>query len=168
MYCLYFVQCADYQQLKADATRLRQQCSEFKAAIGDLESSNKKQQNAIEELRSQLSRRSSTSPDAAGLKKGMAQLQEDHRRQLLVLEYDKKQASKKLQAQVELNDLLQGRLDEQLLQLKAARREVEDLHCLLKAKRTNNSGHVATERKEDAKKGNTRYCSFATVRRVVM
>jgi len=150
------VQCADYQQLKAEASLLRQQSSEFKTAISDLESSNERLQRTIEELRSQLSHQSSASPDAASRKKkGVAQLQEDHRRQLLVLEYDKKQASKQLLVQVELNGLLQRRLDEQLLQLKAARHEVEDLHGLLQTKRTHR-GHVATETKGDLKKGNAR------------
>lgn len=117
--------------MKSESSRLRQQLFDSKAMVNELETSNKKQQQTIEHLRSQLSQ---TLPDMAVVQKELAQLQEVHRRQVLVLEYDKKHVCKKLQAQVEQNGRLQSRLNEQLLQLKSAQHEVEDLHFLLEHK----------------------------------
>lgn len=51
-----------------------------------------------------------------------------------MLEYDKKQLGRELGVQMEHGLQLQKRLDEQLLQLKSAQHEVEDLHSLLEHK----------------------------------
>ncbi len=117
--------------MKSESSLLRQQLADSKTTVCELESSNRKHQHTIERLQSQMSQ---TLPDMATVHKELAQLQEVHKRQVLVLEYDKKQLYKKLQTQVEHNGRLQSRLDEQLLQLKSTQREVEDLHFILEHK----------------------------------
>lgn len=61
----------------------------------------------------------------------MEQLRNSHHKQMLVLEYDNKQLSRQLAAQSEHTLLLQKRLDEQLVELRSAQRDVQDLHSLL-------------------------------------
>ena len=49
---------------------------------------------------------------------------------MLVVEYDNKQLGRQLAAQTDHTLLLQRRLDEQLLELRVAQREVQDLQAL--------------------------------------
>ena len=154
-YCKLFrcIQSADCLQLKLEASHLKQLCTNLEATISELEACNKKQQQAIQQLHSELSQ---TTPDIAALTEELTQMQEAHHRQVLVLEYDKKQVCKHLEKQVEQNTRLQRRLDEQLLQLKSAQREVEDLHNLLDHKAPHRDTEETQTRRRE-KKGDTRY-----------
>ena len=121
----------DDYQLKCKVAELQKQLSDSESKRNELKSSHKQQQNNIKQLQAQLSQ---PSPDLIATRGKLAQLHETHHKQLLVLEYDKKQLGRQLDLQMEHGLQLQKRLDEQLLQLKSAQHEMEDLHTLLEHK----------------------------------
>ena len=63
-----------------------------------------------------------------------------HQRQLLVAEYKEQQLRRQLASQSELCAGLQRQVEEQTVQLRAALREVEDLHYQLKHRAPPTSG----------------------------
>ena len=54
-----------------------------------------------------------------------------HHKEMLLLQYDNKQLRKQLAHHAETVFQYQKKLDEQLVQLRSAQREVQDLHSLL-------------------------------------
>ena len=69
--------------------------------------------------------------ELASLQDEIERLQKQHHKEMLTLEHDNKHLGKQLAVQTEYSIQLQRQLDEQLLQLKSAQREVEDLHSLV-------------------------------------
>lgn len=118
----------DYHQLKCKVTELQRQLSNSENKVSELKSNHKQQQNTIKQLRVQLSQ---PSLELTSLQDELTQLHETHHKQMLVMGYDNKQLRKQLAMQVECGVRLQKRVDEQLLQLKSAQREVKDLQSLL-------------------------------------
>ena len=122
----------DYQQLRLKITEL-QQC----AAVADQKLSETKmeykrrlseQKQIVKELQSRTSKPIS---ELSSLQEEIEQLRKRHHKEMLVLEYDNKHLGKQLAVQTEYSLQLQRQLDEQMLQLKSAQREVYDLHSLV-------------------------------------
>ncbi len=86
------------------------------------------QQLTLKQLQAKLSQ---PNLELLSLQAEVEQLRKAHHRELLVLEYDNKQLGRHLAAQTEHSHQLQRRLDEQLLQLRTAQRDVQDVHTLL-------------------------------------
>ena len=120
----------DYHQLKRAVTDLQQELSNSESKCSELTASHKQQEHTLKQLQTQLSQPS----DLISLQDELSQLRVSHRKQLLVLEFDKKHLGKQLAVQMEHGLQLQKRLDQQLLQLKSAQHEVDDLQSLLQLK----------------------------------
>lgn len=116
-------------------TENRQQVAELKQKLAlseskrvELKASQNQQQLAIQHLQDELSR---APLEQVSLQAEIDQLRKMHHKEMLVMEYDSKQLGRQLATQTENSVHLQRRLDEQLVQLRSAQREVQDLHSLL-------------------------------------
>lgn len=109
-------------------TELRQQLSCSESKCSELKSIQKHQQSTIKQLQAKLSR---PSLEVVSLQAEVERLRKAHHKEMLVLEYDNKQLGRQLAAQTEQMVNSQKRLDEQLVQLRSAQREVQDLHSML-------------------------------------
>lgn len=109
-------------------SELRQQLSFSESKCGELKSGQKHQQGIIKQLQARLSKPNS---ELASLQAEVDRLRKAHHKEMLVLEYDNKQLGRQLAAQTENTIHSQKRLDEQLVQLRSAQREVQDLHFML-------------------------------------
>lgn len=107
---------------------LKQQLSSLEERHSELKASHKQQQLTI---RQQQARLAVHTPEQLTLQAEMDKLRKCHHKEMLVLEYDNKQLRRQLAGQAEYVLQLQRRLDEQLIHLKAAQREVQDLHSLI-------------------------------------
>ena len=94
----------------------------------ELRASQKQQQLTIRQLQEKLSK---APLEQVSLQAEIDQLHKMHHKEMLVMEYDNKQLGRQLTARTENCVHLQRRLDEQLVQLRSAQREVQDLHSLL-------------------------------------
>lgn len=109
------------QEVATIEKRLSETKSEYKRRISD-------QQRLIKDLQVKISHPSSK---FEALQRELEQLRDTHQKEVLVMEYDKKELSRQLAIQNEYAHRLQDRLDEQLVQLMSAQREVQDVHSLL-------------------------------------
>lgn len=100
----------------------------WESKCAELRSNQKQQQSTIKQLQVKLSK-----PDTElmALQAEVERLYKAHHKEMLVLEYDNKQLGRQLAAQTEHTVHCQKRLDEQLVQLRSAQREVQDLHFML-------------------------------------
>ena len=86
------------------------------------------QQHLIKDLQSKMSHPRS---NLEVLQREVEQLRNTHQKEVLVMEYDNKELTRQLAVLTEYAHRLQDRLDEQLVQLMSAQREVQDVHSLL-------------------------------------
>lgn len=107
---------------------LKQQLSFSESKCSELRSSQKQQQAAMKQLQAKLSK---PGMELLSLQAEVERLRKVHHKEMLVLEYDNKQLGRQLAAQTEHAVHYQKRLDEQLVQLRSAQREVQDLHFML-------------------------------------
>ena len=122
----------DYQQLKLKVSELQQRVSMADKKLSEANIEYKRRLNEQKQLLKQLqSRHTRPVEELTSLQEEIERLRKQHHREMLVLEYDNKQLGKQLAVQTEYSLQLQRQLDEQLLQLKSAQREVEDLHSLV-------------------------------------
>lgn len=121
-------QFADYNHLKHEVSELRQQVSLSENKYAELKASHRSQQLTIRQQQTMLSQ---PRLEQASMQAEMEQLRRTHHKQMLVMEYDNKHLGRQLAAQSEHILSLQRRLDEQLVQLRSAQREVQDLQSLL-------------------------------------
>lgn len=122
----------DYQQLRVKVSELQQCVAVANQKISETKIEYKRrlseQKQVVKELQSRNSRPIS---ELSSLQEEIEQLRKRHHKEMLVLEYDNKHLGKQLAVQTEYSLQLQRQLDEQLLQLKSAQREVEDLHSIV-------------------------------------
>lgn len=117
-----------FSECKQKLAQLKQQLSLSDAKCVELKSGQKNQQAVIKQLQSRLSK---PHQDLMALQAELEQTRKAHHKELLVLEYDNKQLGRQLAAQTERAIHFQKMLDEQLVQLRSAQREVQDLHFML-------------------------------------
>ena len=121
----------DYQQLKQKVSELQQSLAVADKRLSEAKIEYKRRLTEQKQLLKQLqTRHARPVEELTSLQEEVEQLRKQHHKEMLVLEYDNKQLGKKLAVQTEHSLQLQRQLDEQLLQLKSAQREVEDLHSL--------------------------------------
>lgn len=121
----------DYQQLKQKVSELQQSLAVADKKLSEAKVEYKSRLTEQKQLLKQLqTRHARPVEELTSLQEEVEQLRKQHHKEMLVLEYDNKQLGKKLAVQTEYSLQLQRQLDEQLLQLKSAQREVEDLHSL--------------------------------------
>lgn len=119
---------SDYNQLKKKVAELKQQLSFSESKCAELRSNQKQQQATVKQLQAKLSK---PGMELVSLQTEVERLRKVHHKEMLVLEYDNKQLGRQLAAQTEDVIHYQKRLDEQLVQLRSAQREVQDLHFML-------------------------------------
>lgn len=107
---------------------LKQHLSLSESKLAEFKASHKHQQHTIKQLQDKVAQ---PLLEQVSLQAEVDQLRKTHHREMLVFEHDNKQLGRKLAAQTEHSFHLQKRLDEQLVQLRSAQREVQDLHTLL-------------------------------------
>lgn len=122
----------DYQQLKQKVVDLQQSASLAERRLTETKLEYKKrladQKQVMKELQSRTAR---PIAELESLQEEIDRLRSGHHKEMLVLEYDNKELGKQLAAQTEHSLQLQRQLDEQLVQLKTAQREVDDLHSIV-------------------------------------
>lgn len=122
----------DYQQLRLKITELQQCVAVADQKLSETKAEYKRrlleQKQIVKELQS---RNSKPISELSSLQEEIEQLRKRHHKEMLVLEYANKHLGKQLAVQTEYSLQLQRQLDEQLLQLKSAQREVDDLHSLV-------------------------------------
>ena len=122
----------DYQQLKKKVAGLQQCVAMADKKLSDTKIEYKRRVSEQKQLLKQLqSRQTRPIAELTSLQEQLDQLRKQHHHEMLVMEYDNKSLGKQLAVQTEHSIQLQRQLDEQLLQLKSAQREVEDLHSLV-------------------------------------
>lgn len=122
----------DYQQLKQKVSELQQCLAMADEKLSEVKTEYKRRHSEHKQLLKQLqTRHAKPISELASLQEEIEQLRKQHHKEMLVFEYDNKQLGKQLAIQTEYSIQLQRQLDEQLLQLKSAQREVEDLHSLM-------------------------------------
>ena len=122
----------DYQLLKKKVTELQHCAAMADKKLSDTKIEYKRRLSEQKQLLKQLqSRQARPIAELSSLQEQLEQLRKQHHNEMLVMEYDNKSLGKQLAVQTEYSIQLQRQLDEQLLQLKSAQREVEDLHSLV-------------------------------------
>ena len=122
----------DYQQLKQKVSELQQRVAVADRKLSETKIEYKRRLSEQKQLLKQLQmKHAKPISELASLQDEIEQLQKQHHKEMLTLEHDNKHLGKQLAVQTEYSVQLQRQLDEQLLQLKSAQREVEDLHSLV-------------------------------------
>lgn len=151
----------DYQQLKQKVSELQRCVAMADKKLSEAKIEYKKRLSEQKQLLKQLqTKHAKPISELASLQEELERLQKQHHKEMLTLEYDNKRLGKQLAVQTEYSMQLQRQLDEQLLQLKSAQREVEDLHSLVEqmkplttsSKQGNKSVSAAGSKKTDMKR----------------
>ena len=122
----------DYQQLKQKVSELQQCVTVADTKLSEVKVEYKRRLSEQKQLLKELkTKHSKPITELASLQKEIELLQKQHHKEMLTLEYDNQHLGKQLAVQTEYSIQLQRQLDEQLLQLKSAQREVKDLHSLV-------------------------------------
>ena len=122
----------DYQQLKQKVSELQQCAAMADKKLSEAKIEYKRRLSEQKQLLKQLqTKHAKPISELASLQEEIERLQKQHHKEMVVLEYDNKRLGKQLAVQTEYSIQLQRQLDEQLLQLKSAQREVDDLHSLV-------------------------------------
>lgn len=107
---------------------LKQQLSSSENRCSELKAIQRHQQSTIKQLQAKHSK---PSPELMSMQAEMEHLRKSHHKEVLVLQYDSKQLRRQLAEHAEQTVASQKQLDEQLLQLQSAQREVQDLHFMM-------------------------------------
>ena len=122
----------DYQQLKQKVSELQRCVAMADRKLSEAKIEYKRQLSEQKKLLKQLQmKHAKPISELASLQDEIERLQKQHHKEMFTLEYENKCLGKQLAVQTEYSIQLQRQLDEQLLQLKSAQREVEDLHSLV-------------------------------------
>jgi antitoxin component of MazEF toxin-antitoxin module len=122
----------DYQQLKQKVSELQQCVAVANRKLSEAKIEYKRRLSEQKQLLKQLQmKHAKPISELASLQDEIERLQKQHHKEMLTLEHDNRHLGKQLAVQTEYSVQLQRQLDEQLLQLKSAQREVEDLHSLV-------------------------------------
>ena len=123
---------ADYQSLKQRTLELQRQLTTASKKLSETKveykQRNSEQQQLIKSLQSRLS---NPSPELLALQVEIERLQRTHQEEMIVFECDNQELRKQLSIQAEYCQELQKHLDGQMLQLRTAQREVDDLRQIL-------------------------------------
>ena len=122
----------DYHQLKQKVSELQRCVALADRKLSEAKTEYKSRLSEQKQLLKKLQmKQAKPISELASLQDEVERLQKQHHKEMLTLEYDNKRLGKQLAVQTEYSIQLQRQLDEQLLQLKSAQREVEDLHSLV-------------------------------------
>lgn len=123
-----FVANIQHHEQRQKISALQRQLTHSESKYGDLKTSHKQLQHTTKQLQARLSQ---PNLEVASLRAELDQLQRTRQKEKLVSDFDNKQLRRQLEDQASHTLQLQMKLDEQLIQLRSAQREVQDLQSLL-------------------------------------
>ena len=118
----------DYDQLQQKSQELARELANAEKKLQEYKRRNSDNQRLVKDLQS---RAPHPAQELEALKKELDEIRAAHHKEVFVMENNNKELRRQLVAQTEYAGVLQKKLDDQMLQLLSAQREVRDIHSTM-------------------------------------